>query len=82
MATSVSHPESFADLADCEIWLNGEPHRIRAGSTVRDLLDALELGVERVAVEVDRRIVRRADWADRKLTSGASVEVVHFVGGG
>ena len=66
----------------CEIVLNGDRRRIRPGSTVLDLLGELELGIERVAVEVDRRIVRRSDWADRKLASGAAVEVVHFVGGG
>jgi thiamine biosynthesis protein ThiS len=33
-------------------------------------------------VEVDRRIVRRSEWAGRELAPGATVEVVHFVGGG
>ena len=79
---SQSSPGTIAGSGECEIMLNGEPRRIRCGSTVRDLLDELELGVERVAVEVDRRIVRRADWSDRELPAGAAVEIVHFVGGG
>ena len=66
----------------CEIVLNGDRRRIRTGSTVLDLLGELELGIERVAVEVDRRIVRRSYWAGRELAPGAAVEVVHFVGGG
>jgi thiamine biosynthesis protein ThiS len=81
-SASLSNPEPLAAAGDCEILLNGDPHHIRAGSTVRDLLDELGLGVERVAVEVDRKIVRRADWDGRNLAPGASVEVVHFVGGG
>ena len=64
------------------IFLNGDPYEIACGATVRDLLEALELGLERVAVEVDRSIVRREEWALRELPEGAAVEVVHFVGGG
>ena len=81
-SSSVSPPETLSTSGDCEIMLNGDPHRIRIGSTVRDLLAELGLGVERVAVEVDRKIVRRADWDSRDLAPGASVELVHFVGGG
>ena len=82
MSSTLSHPEPLSSSSDCEILLNGNSHHIRSGSTVRDLLDELGLGVERVAVEVDRRIVRRNDWAGRELAQGAAVEVVHFVGGG
>jgi len=84
MASSISHATDSIDAnaGDCAILLNGAPHAIRGGSTVRTLLDDLELGVERVAVEVDRRIVRRTEWSERKLSAGSVVEVVHFVGGG
>lgn len=82
MDFEILHPEPLAAAGPTEILLNGEPHRLPQGATVRDLLDDLELGVERVAVEVDRRIVRRAEWSGFKLAPGAAVEVVHFVGGG
>ncbi len=75
-------PPTVAAGEDVEILLNGDRRLIRDGSTVRDLLDELNLGVERVAVEVDRMIVRRAEWSERELTAGAAVEIVHFVGGG
>jgi thiamine biosynthesis protein ThiS len=61
---------------DILIRLNGNQRRVQAGTTVASLL------AERVAVEVDREIVRRADWEGKGLTPGVAVEIVHFVGGG
>lgn len=64
------------------IRLNGNEHTIQAGTTVAKLLAQLGLPGDRVAVEVDREIVRRSDWEGKQLTPGVAVEVVHFVGGG
>jgi thiamine biosynthesis protein ThiS len=64
------------------IVLNGEPKEIPADSTVAALLEELGLTPERLAIEVNRRIVRRADWHSTTLAEGDKVEVVHFVGGG
>jgi thiamine biosynthesis protein ThiS len=67
---------------DIRICLNGQDRAIQAGTTVTGLLAELGLPADRVAVEVDRVIVRRADWEGTALTPGVAVEVVHFVGGG
>ena len=64
------------------IVLNGEPKEIPAALTVAALLGELGLTPERLAIEVNRRIVRRADWPSTTLAEGDKVEVVHFVGGG
>ncbi len=65
-----------------QIFVNGEAKGVPEGLDVLGLL--LELGVdsERVAVELDRAIVRQPDWAERKVQNGAAVEIVQFVGGG
>ena len=65
-----------------EIIVNGEPRHIDEGTTVAALVDQLGMEGERVAVELDRVIVRRAAWSERILTDGAKLEIVHFVGGG
>jgi thiamine biosynthesis protein ThiS len=65
-----------------EILLNGEPHRLAAGSTVLDLLAGLGRDPRTVAVERNGVIVRRADYAGTRLEAGDKVEVVHFVQGG
>ena len=52
------------------------------GETVLGLLGVLEIAPERVAVELDRRIVKRDQWEQTCLRDGAQLEVVQFVGGG
>jgi thiamine biosynthesis protein ThiS len=69
-------------LTEIEIHLNGEPTRVPAGLTVAGLLKHLALDLERVAVELDRELVRRPAWDTASVSAGAQVEVVHFVGGG
>lgn len=61
--------------------LNGEDKDCEA-ETVEGLVAELGLANTRVAVELNRVIVRRASWAETPLKDGDVVEVVHFVGGG
>jgi sulfur carrier protein len=65
-----------------EIVLNGERSTAPEGQTVLGLLEQLRLDPSRVAVELDRRIVKQPHWADTVLQPGAEIEVVQFVGGG
>lgn len=69
-------------MATVRITLNGESREIPEGTTVLKLLETLELRPERVAVELDRRILRRPEFGETVLEPGAQVEIVHFVGGG
>jgi thiamine biosynthesis protein ThiS len=72
----------MAETAKVEIVLNGERYFLAEGSTVALLLDALGLDAARVAVELDREILPRAQWSTSVLRNGSQVEVVQFVGGG
>ena len=65
-----------------EITVNGEPRTVAAGESVQGLLSALEIHGDRVAVELNRHIVKRDRWANTVLDAGARLEIVHFVGGG
>jgi thiamine biosynthesis protein ThiS len=65
-----------------DIVVNGEPMMVPAGSHLASLVDRIGLPQDRVAVELNRRIVRRGSWEETALEAGASVEIVHFVGGG
>lgn len=62
--------------------LNGEEREVPDGLTVAGLLAHLGVPRERVAVEVNLAVVRRADHETRVLAAGDQVEVVAFVGGG
>lgn len=64
------------------LMVNGEAREVPAGATVALLLAALGLADRRVAVEVNRRIVRRGTYEAAALADGDVVEIVHFVGGG
>ena len=65
-----------------EISVNGEPRSVPAGLTVRRLLLHLDVAPDRVAVELNRRIVRQPEWDSALVEDGAEVEIVQFVGGG
>jgi thiamine biosynthesis protein ThiS len=65
-----------------EIVVNGEPHATPEDQTVLGLLRELQLDPAKVAVELDRRIVKQPLWSATLLTPGARLEIVQFVGGG
>ena len=65
-----------------QVVLNGEPRGVPAGLTVETLLAWLKMDASRVAVELNREIVRQPDWAAAEVRDGAQIEVVWFVGGG
>jgi len=62
--------------------INGETRTIQAASNVRELLAILGLDESHVAVELNRKIVRRADWELTSISDMDRVEIVQFVGGG
>ena len=64
------------------IVLNGEPKEIAAGQSILDLVQSLNLPVERLAVEHNLKIVKRDHWNRQPLEDGDKVEIVQFVGGG
>jgi thiamine biosynthesis protein ThiS len=65
-----------------QVIVNGESRIIPTGETISGLLKTLEIEPERVAVELDRKIVKRGQWEETFLRDGAQLEIVQFVGGG
>ena len=65
-----------------QIKLNGETKDVDDGTTLLSLVEQLSLAPERLAVELNQEVVRRAEWPEVKLSDGDRVEIVHFVGGG
>ena len=68
--------------AQIQIRVNGETRTLARGRTIRELLKDLDLDPARVAVELDRRIVKPRDWDATAIAEGARLEIVQFVGGG
>jgi thiamine biosynthesis protein ThiS len=64
------------------VYLNGESKDVRESLTLADLVADLDLPAVRIAIELNRTVVRRSDWSQTTLSENDRIEVVHFVGGG
>lgn len=64
-----------------EITVNGES-RTTTTLSVLDYLRSLEIDPARVAVELNRDILPKGEYASTLLKQGDQLEIVHFVGGG
>jgi sulfur carrier protein len=64
------------------VTVNGEPHDLPEATTVRRLIEILDLAGGPVAVEKNGDVVPRAEHPTTPLADGDVLEIVHFVGGG
>ncbi len=64
------------------ITLNGEKRDVPDGLTVRGLLEYLKIQTDKVAVERNLEIVKKAAYDATTLSEGDSLEVVSFMAGG
>jgi sulfur carrier protein len=69
-------------MKSIRIEINGEMQTLSSVSNVTELLRTLGISESRVAVEVNRKIIRRGEWESTPLFDMDHVEIVQFVGGG
>ena len=62
--------------------VNGEPLDLPEGLTVAALLQRLGVQGDRVAVERNGEVVKKARHGEQRLAPGDVLEIVTFVGGG
>ena len=62
--------------------INGETREIPIVVNASGLLRFLGITEDRVALEINHRIIRRAEWDSVPIADGDHVEIVQFVGGG
>ncbi len=65
-----------------QVTVNGNPETLDGQVTLAELLVRYELTPQRVAIEVNEQLVRRAEFAETTLRDGDTVEIVTLVGGG
>jgi thiamine biosynthesis protein ThiS len=63
------------------ITVNGNEQDLTDGTTVYDLIAQHQLTPQKVAIELNRRLLRTEKY-DTVLKAGDEVEIVTFVGGG
>ena len=73
------HPVGTKEI---QIVVNGQVRHVPESLSLALVLARLEVAPDRVAVELDRNIVRREDWSHTMVAPGAVLEIVQFVGGG
>ena len=64
------------------IFVNGESRELSGTPSLAELITQLDLPATRIAVELNREVVRRNDWSGTMLNEDDRIEIVHFVGGG
>jgi thiamine biosynthesis protein ThiS len=67
---------------EIQIVVNGQVRAATSGQNLIQLLGCLGVDPARVAVELNRSIIRREEWDKTEIGEGATLEIVQFVGGG
>ena len=65
-----------------QIVLNGAPYQAPPQHTLHDLIEALALGNQALALAVNRSVVPRQLWPQRVLQAQDQVDIVRAIGGG
>lgn len=65
-----------------KVFINGETRQIEREVNLSELLEEFLLPQERIAVELNKAVVRKKDWASIRVKDADRIEIVHFVGGG
>jgi sulfur carrier protein len=68
--------------AAMKLEINGEMRSVPASATIRELLENLEIKPDRIAVELNLRIIKSKDWHRTPVKEADRIEIVQFVGGG
>lgn len=64
------------------IFINGEAKEFPDRIKLEEVVAQMSLGGRKVAVELNRGVVRRRDWETVTVNENDRIEIVHFVGGG
>jgi len=61
--------------------VNGQAREVPDGTTVLSLLESIKLAPDKVAIELNRRLLKTEKY-DAPLNENDEIEIVTFVGGG
>jgi len=64
------------------ILVNGEHQMVEPDLTVAELLTSLKMNPRFLAVELNRRVVPRAEHNQTRIAANDQIEIVTLVGGG
>ena len=64
------------------VQINGEMREFEAPMSILQLLQAMSLPSEKIAVELNLEIVPKSAYHSQMVAAGDRIEIVHFIGGG
>jgi thiamine biosynthesis protein ThiS len=64
------------------VLVNGDEKDFDTETSLAELVERLDLPALRIAIELNREVVRRSVWGSTMLKDDDRIEIVHFVGGG
>ena len=70
------------NLNVAKIQLNGSPYEIKYGINLNELLNKLKIQKNKVAIEVNGKIIEKNKYTNLILSKDDKVEIVKFIGGG
>ena len=65
-----------------EIQLNGKPHSLSEGVNIDSLLEELSIPKDKVAIELNRKVLHKENYTKTFLKNNDQIEIVTFIGGG
>jgi thiamine biosynthesis protein ThiS len=65
-----------------QVYVNGELKELSGTPSLIELVTELQLPAARIAIELNKEVVRRGEWGSTMLKDEDRIEIVHFVGGG
>lgn len=65
-----------------DVTINGKTKSFEASCSITAMLETLDLHPQRVAVELNREIIKRDRYDEVTVSDGDEVEILQFVGGG
>ena len=65
-----------------KIEINGKKFLIKPKMTLKDVITKYKIPVNKVAIEINEKIVNKQNLQKIKIKNLDKIEIVHFIGGG
>ena len=65
-----------------KITVNGKQMQIIPKFTLKSLIKKLKMPLNKIAIELNKKIIDKKKISKIKLKKGDKIEIVHFIGGG
>ena len=65
-----------------KITVNGKQMQIIPKFTLKSLITKLKMPLNKIAIELNKKIIHKNRISEIRLKKGDKIEIVHFIGGG